>query len=120
MKKFQIICSIRKANPYRQMAKATKEHRTLPHLLNRQFKQGIARKVLLTEIAYLSYGKGNRRAYLSTSKDAETNEILAYEVSDKMTLEIALNTLKKLKENRIELAEDAFIHSDQGFHYTNP
>lgn len=38
MKKFQIICPIRKANPYRRMAKATKEHRTLPNLLNRKFK----------------------------------------------------------------------------------
>jgi len=101
------------------MAKATKEHRTLSNLLNRQFKQRVARKVLLTDITYLSYGKG-KRAYLSTIKDGETNEILAYEVSDKITLDIALNTLKKLKKNGIKLTEGAFIHSDQGFHYTNP
>jgi len=63
MKKFGIVCPIRKANPYRRMAKATQEHHTLPNLLNRQFKQGIARKLLLTDITYLSYGKG-RRAYL--------------------------------------------------------
>lgn len=119
MKKFQIICPIRKANPYRRMAKATKEHRTLPNLLNREFKQGTAGKVLLTDITYLSYGKG-KRAYLSTIKDAETNEILAYEVSDKITLDIALNTLKKLKKNGRKLAEGAFIHSDQGVHYTSP
>ena len=100
MKKFEIVCPIRKANPYRRMAKATKEHRTVPNQLNRQFKQGIAGKVLLTDITYLSYGKG-KRAYLSTIKDAETNEILAYEVSDKITLDIALNTLKKLKKNGI-------------------
>lgn len=119
MEKFQIICPIRKANPYRRMAIATKEHRTLPNLLNRKFKQGIARKVLLTDITYLSYGKG-KRAYLSAIKDAETNEILAYETSDKITLDIALNTLKKLKKNGVKLAEGAFIHSNQGFHYTSP
>lgn len=119
MKKFQIICPIRKANPNRRMAKATKEHRTLPNLLNREFKQGIARKVLLTDITYLSYGKG-KRAYLSTIKDAQTNEVLAYETSDRITLDIALNTLKKLKNSGMKLAEDAFIHSDQGFHYTSP
>ena len=34
-------------------------------------------------------------------------------------MEIALNTLKKLKKHR-HLTEDAFIHSDQGFHYTSP
>ncbi|SOC25135.1 transposase InsO family protein [Ureibacillus xyleni] len=119
MKKFNIVCPIRKANPYRRMAKATKEHRTLPNLLNREFKQGIAGKVLLTDITYLSYGKG-KRAYLSTIKDAQTNEILAYEVSDKITLDIALNTVKKLKKNGRKLAEGAFIHSDQGVHYTSP
>ncbi|WP_342505824.1 IS3 family transposase [Sporosarcina sp. FSL K6-2383] len=119
MKKFEIVCPIRKANPYRRMAKATKEHRTLPNLLNREFKQGISGKVLLTDITYLSYGKG-KRAYLSTIKDAETNEILAYETSDKITLDIALSTVKKLKKNGKKLAEGAFIHSDQGVHYTSP
>ena len=118
MKKFNIICPIRKANPYRRMAKATKEHRTCPNELNRHFKQGVAGKVLLTDITYLTYRNG-KRAYLSTIKDAETNEILAYEVSDSISLEIALNTLKKLKKQK-HLAQDAFIHSDQGFHYTNP
>ena len=40
MKKYNIICPIRKANPYRRMMKATKEHTVLPNLLNRNFKQG--------------------------------------------------------------------------------
>ncbi|WP_376747968.1 IS3 family transposase [Lysinibacillus boronitolerans] len=118
MKKFGVICPIRKANPYRRLAKATQEHRTCPHLLERQFKQGVAGKVLLTDITYLTY-KNGKRAYLSTIKDAETNEILAYEVADSITMEIVLDTLKKLKKLK-HLAQDAFIHSDQGFHYTNP
>ncbi len=119
MKKFDIICPIRKANPYRRMAKATKEHRTCKNELQRQFKQGVAGKVLLTDITYLTY-RGGKRAYLSTIKDAETNEILAYEVSDKITLDIALNTLRQLKRRHSHIRNDAIIHSDQGFHYTNP
>ena len=119
MKKYGIVCPIRKANPYRRMAKATKEHRTCPNILQRNFKQGVPGKVLLTDITYLSY-KNGKRAYLSTVKDAETNEILAYEVSDSLHLDIALNTIRKLKRIQRHLAEDAFIHSDQGFHYTNP
>ena len=119
MKKFTIICPIRKANPYRRMAKSTHEHRTCPNFLQRQFKQGVVGKVLLTDITYLTYHHG-KRAYLSTIKDAETNEILAYEVSDKITLDIALHTLHKLKRNHSHFVKDAFIHSDQGFHYTNP
>lgn len=118
MKKFNILCPIRKTNPYRRMAKATKEHRTCANDLQRKFKQGVAGKVLLTDITYLKY-KGGKRAYLSTIKDAQTNEILAYEVSSSLELEIALNTLRKLKKHS-HLTKDAFIHSDQGFHYTNP
>jgi hypothetical protein len=47
MRKFNIICPIRKANPYRSMMKATREHTVVPNLLNRQFKQDIPGKVLL-------------------------------------------------------------------------
>lgn len=120
MKKYQIVCPIRKANPYRRMMKATLEHAVLPNLLNRNFKQNIPGKVLLTDITYLFYGKGNR-AYLSTIKDASTNEILAYNVSANIKLDIATDTILKLKKNRnIKLPKDAFIHSDQGCHYTSP
>jgi len=120
MKKYNIICPIRRANPYKRMIKATQEHKVLPNLLNRQFKQGIPYRVLLTDITYLFYGNG-KKAYLSTIKDGSTNEILAYQVSDRITLEIATDTLKKLKKNKkVKLAEGAFIHSDQGSHYTSP
>ncbi|WP_408631316.1 IS3 family transposase, partial [Marinisporobacter balticus] len=120
MKKYGIICPIRKANPYRRMMKATREHTVLPNLLNRNFKQNIPGKVLLTDITYLFYGKG-KKAYLSTIKDGSTNEIVAYNVSDSLKLDIATDTLHKLKKNRkIKLPKGAFIHSDQGVHYTSP
>ena len=56
MRKYSIVCPIRKANPYRRMAKATKEHRVVPNLLQRNFKQGIPGKILLTDIIYIPYG----------------------------------------------------------------
>jgi len=100
--------------------KATREHRVLSNSLKRNFKQYIPGKVLLTDITYLFYGKG-QKAYLSTIKDASTNEILAYNVSDSLKLYIATDTIHKLKKNRsIKLHKDAFIHSDQGIHYTSP
>ena len=120
MKKYNIICPIRKANPYRRMMKATREHSVLPNSLKRNFKQDIPGKVLLTDITYLFYGKG-QKAYLSTIKDASTNEILAYNVSDSLKLDIAIDTMHKLKKNRsLKLHSNAFIHSDQGVHYTSP
>ncbi|WP_172201017.1 IS3 family transposase, partial [Saccharibacillus qingshengii] len=118
MKKFNLVCPIRRANPMRRIAKATQEHRMCPNTLQRKFKPGVAGQVLLTDITYLRYGT-NRRAYLSTIKDAQTNEILAYKVSDSLGLDLALDTLKQLKKHR-HLTPKAFIHSDQGFHYTHP
>lgn len=120
MRKYDIKCPIRKANPYRRMAKATKEHRTVPNLLERNFKQNTPEKVLLTDITYLPYGD-NRMAYLSTIKDASSNVILAYHVSDSIKLDLAITTINKLiEQHKDSLHEDAFIHSDQGFHYTSP
>ncbi len=119
MKKYGIVCPYRKANPYKRIAKATKEHSTVPNTLKRNFKQGVPRKVLLTDITYLTYGNG-KRAYLSAIKDSSTNEILACEVSSSLTLDIALNTIKKLTKKHFKLDESAFVHSDQGSHYTSP
>lgn len=120
MRKYGIVCPHRKPNPYKQMAKATKEHRVVPNKLNREFKQGIPGKVLLTDISYVPYN-GKCMAYLSTIKGASTNEILAYHVSDRITFEIATETIEKLISNkRIQLHPEAFIHSDQGVHYTSP
>ena len=119
MNKYGIVCPHRKSNPYKKIAKATKEHRVVPNMLNRDFKQGIPGKVLLTDITYLPYN-GKNMAYLSTIKDGSTNEILAYHVSDRITLDIATNTIHKLMKNKKILDADAFIHSDQGSHYTSP
>ncbi len=120
MKKYGIVCPHRKPNPHKQMAKATKEHKVVQNKLNRQFKQGTPGKVLLTDITRLPYN-GNHMAYLSTVKDGSTNELLAYHVSDRITLDIAIQTVHKLMNNKkIVLDKDAFIHSDQGSHYTSP
>ena len=120
MKKYCICCPIRKPNPYRRMMKATREHSVLTNSLNREFKQNVPAKVLLTDITYLFYGDG-KKAYLSTIKDGSTNEILAHNLSENLSLDIAIDTIHKLMKNTdITLSKDAFIHSDQGVHYTSP
>ena len=119
MRKFGLKCPIRKANPYRRMMKATKEHSTCENLVNRNFKTGKPYNVLLTDITYIYYN--NKKCYLSTVKDGETNEILAYYISEKLTLDISLETIKKLHRNKnILLCNKVKIHSDQGVHYTSP
>lgn len=119
MKKYNIICPHRSANPYRRMMKATKEHSVLPNLLNREFKQDIPAKVLLTDITYLFY-KNGQKAYLSTVLDASTNEVLAYNLSKSLKIDIVTDTINKLMNSASFLHKDVFIHSDQGVHYTSP
>ncbi|MEH7505851.1 IS3 family transposase [Neobacillus drentensis] len=120
MNKYEIVCPHRKSNPYKKIAKATKEHQVVSNKLNREFKQGVPGKVLLTDITYLPYN-GKHMAYLSAIKDASTNELLAYHVSDRITLDIATKTIDKLMKNKkTSLDSKAFIHSDQGSHYTSP
>ena len=44
MKKYGIVCPHRRPNPYKKIAKATKEHQVVPNKLNREFKQGFQEK----------------------------------------------------------------------------
>ena len=119
MRKYKIVCPYRKRNPYKKIAKATKEHSAKPNILKRNFKQEKPGKVLLTDITYLYYA-GGKRAYLSVVKDSSTNEILSHDISTSLSLEIVIKTVNKLCKQREKLSEGAFIHSDQGFHYTSP
>lgn len=120
MKKFNLVAKVRQINPYRKMAKATQEHKTLPNLLDRKFDQGVPGKVLLTDITYVYYGS-SKPAYLSCVKDAATREIIAYHLSKTLKMDLVYCTLEKLSEALGDLVHpEAMIHSDQGFHYTHP
>ena len=51
----------------------------------------------------------------------KTNEILAYNLSNSLAIDIVTETINKLvKLKSFKLHKDAFIHSDQGAHYTSP
>lgn len=119
MRKFQLFTRLRRPNPYKKVAKATQEHRTCPNLLKREFKQGEPGKVLLTDITYLYYSNG-QKAYLSCVKDGSTNEILAHCLSTSLEMGLVYKTLEMLKTRVGQFHPEAILHSDQGFHYTNP
>lgn len=116
MKKFNLVCPIRKANPYRRMAKALKTSHVAPNKLERKFKDGNPNQIFLTDITYLTYDM-NKRAYLSGVKDGVTNEIHAYKVSKSLDIEFVENTMAQLET--IQLDSNALINSDQGSHYTS-
>lgn len=118
MKKYGLRCPIRKANPYRRMAKALKTDSIADNLLKRQFKEFGARKVLLTDITYIPCC--GVFFYLSVIKDAYTMQILAYVLSESLEIDFVLETVKILiKKHGVSLDDETLIHSDQGCHYTS-
>ena len=121
MHKYDLRCPIRKANPYRRMAKAMKTNRVADNILNREFEAHGARMVLLTDITYIPYSRGSGIfAYLSTILDAFTKEVLAYVLSSSLEVDFVLETVQILiRDYGISLTSETIIHSDQGCHYTS-
>jgi putative transposase len=113
MKKYNLIAKIRRKNPYKAIMKKTAEHRIFENKLSREFQQNIPHKIFCTDITYLPFN--NRFAYLSVIKDIATGEIAAWYMSLHITMELVLKTMDQMEQHK-----DALIHSDQGFHYTNP
>lgn len=119
MRKYQIVCPIRKPNPYKRMAKAKKEHAIKPNLVARKFDVEEPKKVILTDITYLRYARGTF-AYLSVMKDSCTKQILAHVLSDSLEVDFVLETINQLlTEHKIPKNQKTLIHSDQGIHYTS-
>lgn len=93
MNKYGLKCPVRKANPYRRMAKALRTSNVAPNLLNREFRAHGRRMVLLTDITYLPYGSAGERSYMSAILDAFTKQLLAYVVSDSLEVDFVLETV---------------------------
>lgn len=119
MRKYGLICPIRKINPVKAMIQAQRANKTHENILERNFMQGVAKKTLLTDITYLTYSSG-KRAYLSVIKDSSTKMILAWQTSLSLDMTFVIKTVRQLLEHyQGELDMKVMIHSDQGCHYTS-
>ena len=122
MKRYGLLCPVRKANPYRRMAKAIKTSHVADYLVERKFTAFGPRMILLTDITYIPYYNGRERifAYLSTIIDAYTRQVLSYVVSDSLEVDFVLETVEQLVQNHgVSLHTETIINSDQGAHYTS-
>ena len=118
MKKYQLVCPIRKANPYRQMMRAIQTSHRADNIVNRNFTQAGPRTILLTDITYIPDEEGY--CYLSSVKDAVTRECLAHVLSRSMEEEFVLETIEQLMSRHgFSMNAKTLIHSDQGPHYTS-
>lgn len=118
MRKYNLFCPIRKANPYRRMAKALRTNTVAENILNREFEAYGPRIVLLTDITYIRFQ--DCFLYLSTILDAFTKEALAHVLSDSLEIDFVLETIQMMhRDYGVELTAETMIHSDQGCHYTS-
>ena len=120
MRKYEIICPIRKANPYKRMARNIKGHHIYDDHVKRNFKPGRPFAVLLTDITYFRFGKKNTRGFLSAIKDSQTGEIVARAASTSLKMNFVMETLDRLTKHPLfDVDNDMIIHSDQGIHYAS-
>lgn len=118
MNKFGLKCPVRKANPYRRMARELKTDTVFRNYVNREFRKHGPRKILLTDITYIRLK--NEFCYLSVIKDAYTMQILAYRLSESLEVDFVLDTINHLlSKHKCSLDDETIIHSDQGCHYTS-
>ncbi len=115
MKKYDLLSKVRKKNPYKQIAKATQEHRSMENILKRNFSWITPLQKLWTDISYLHYN--GTRAYISILKDMITWEVISHKVSQNLWIWFVLDTIQDAKK---QLQIWSLIQSDQWWHYTHP
>ena len=115
LKKYGISCQVRRPrNANKAKREWLKEH-VKPNLLRRRFRLHRPGEVILSDVTYLTYARGNKRAYGSSAIDPVTGKLLTFCVSKNNDLALGLNTLTKLSE--VPGLEHALFHSDQGILY---
>lgn len=118
MHKYGLMCPIRKANPYRRMAKAMRTNVVADNNVKREFKLHGPRKILLTDITYIRLNE--KFCYLSVIIDAYTMQVLAYALSESLEVDFVLETVETMiRDHGVSIDSEAYIHSDQGCHYTS-
>lgn len=120
MKKYGLFCPIRKANPYRRMAKELRTNAVADNRVNREFRLHGPRKILLTDITYIPYN--GKFCYLSVIKDAFTEQVLSYVLSESLEVDFVLETVNRLMQEHgasLDTETEVLVHSDQGCHYTS-
>lgn len=115
MRKYALVTSVRRRNPYRAAHKKTMEHRIVPNTLQRAFQQHVPFRFFCTDITYIPLLE--KFAYVSVVKDIASGEVVAWNASVHIDMALVLETINDMPSDR---CAHALMHSDQGFHYSNP
>ncbi len=94
--------------------KEAQQLKTLPNILNREFKAEKPLQKLVTDATYLPIKEG--WCYFSPVIDLFDRSVRAYEIRKTLRIEGNLSLLDQL--NKLHLEQDVLLHSDQGVSYT--
>jgi putative transposase len=114
---YGLITRIRRKNPYKNLP--TSENAVVPNILKRDFLTPLPDQIYSTDMTYLIYGTGEK-AYLSATKDLNTNEIVSYKVMKTPSISVFVKEFSQfLTKLDPKIRNALIIHSDQGFQYTH-
>ena len=109
MREFGMVFKSKRKSPYRPIG-SDGLPKVAPNVLDRDFHQGVLRKVLVADITYMPCIEGF--SHLSAILDAESDELIGHAVSLSLEEEFVLETFDQIKDE--PLAPGALAHSDQG------
>ena len=112
MRKYGLLSEVRRK---RRQVCGQSIHR-YKNLLNRNFKAERANNKWVTDISYIPTAQGF--LYLSIIRDLFDNSIIAYQTSQKQTVNLVLDTIRAAVQKEA-VAGELQLHSDQGFQYTS-
>lgn len=119
MRMMNLVANRPKKDAYK--GQATHDHRCAApdNKVKQDFYIG-PRKVVLTDITYLYYGRYRSTIYLCAFKDAYTREILGASVGTNMTTDLVRKAYDRMMEKHgkeLKKTTSCYIHSDQGSQY---
>ena len=119
MRMMNLVANRPKKDAYK--GQATHDHRcSAPdNKIKQDFYIG-PRKVVLTDITYLYYGRSRSTIYLCVFKDAYTREILGASVGTSMTVDLVKKAYDRMMTKHgkeLKKSTSCYIHSDQGSQY---
>lgn len=117
MRQYQLLCVKFKHRNRQYKSYKGKVGKVAKNKLSRRFKTDRPYQKVLTDVTQFNISASEEKLYLSPFMDVFSGEILSYRISRAPTLDIAINPLEELIEQRPKLDYRMTVHSDQGWHY---
>lgn len=115
MKKYGLLSEIRRKRKWVNLGQQVHRY---ANLLNRHFSADKPNSKWVTDISYIQTKEGV--LYLSMIRDLFDNSIVAYKTASQQTVNLVLDTIRlAMKREKMKIAEELQLHSDQGFQYTS-